>query len=220
MSRADLVVAIESAIGALQSAYRGDADESDLYEASLFVLCVDAARAAGGRVLLTTDGRTPTSGFRFRRSPGNLWLGTFTYAVISFDGLAKHLEIHLGVYVAASSSRVAHECDVAVLDQQEAQRSRLAGVHPRKRGLIAAVEAKHYSASPSLGIGRSFLGLTQELGAKDRFLVFPARSSANLAGLIARKTCDAYPELLPGSPAAERLRGNLNQAIRNWKDQI
>ncbi|MET7485107.1 hypothetical protein [Streptomyces sp. NPDC005538] len=219
MSKANLVQAIEKAIGVLQPVYRNSADESDLYEASLLVLCLDAARAAGGTALLTQDGRTRAAALRFRRSPGNLWSGAFTHILVSFPDMQKKLEIHLGVYVAARS-KVAHECDVAIIDHQEAERSRQAGVHPRSSKLVAAIEAKHYSASPPLGIGRGFLGLAQELGPKKCSLVFPSQSSTNLGALIAGRDSESYPELLPGKEAAERLRSQLDQAIRNWKNKL
>ncbi|MET7902620.1 hypothetical protein ABZS86_14525 [Streptomyces sp. NPDC005355] len=166
MSRGDLILAIEKAIGVLSQVYRNDADESDLYEASLLVLALEAAQSAGGTVLLTQDGSTSAPALRFRRAPGNLWSGDFTYALVTFPGLQKQLEIHLGVYMLGSS-RVAHECDVAVIDHLEAERSRRGAVHPRhSRGLIASIEAKNYSTSPGLGIGRAFLGLSTELGQK------------------------------------------------------
>lgn len=220
MNRDDLVLAIEQAIGVLQSVYRGNADESDLYEASLLVVCLEAARSAGGTALLTQDGRNPAASLRFRRSPGNVWSGDFTYVLVGFPGTQKKLEIHLGVFVAATTSKVAHECDVAVLDHQEAERSRRAMVHPRSRGLVAAIEAKHYGASPGLGIGRGFLGLAQELGGKKCSLVFPSQSSTTLGALIAKKDSEAYPQLLPGTTAADRLRSKLDQAMRNWKDRL
>ncbi|MFC5724941.1 hypothetical protein ACFP1Z_32835 [Streptomyces gamaensis] len=220
MSKANLVQAIEKAIGALQPVYRNAADESDLYETSLLVLCLDAAKEAGGSALLTQDGATATTELHFRRSPGKLWSGNFTYALVSFPGTQKQLEIHLGVYVVSGRSKVAHECDVAIIEHQEAERSRQAGVHPRNNKLVAAIEAKHYGTSPALGIGRSFLGLAQELGEKNCSLVYPSRSSANLAGLIAKRHCEAYEQLLPSTPAASRLRSRLDQAIRNWKARI
>lgn len=126
MSRGSLIQAIEKAIGVLQPMYRNSADESDLYEASILTLCLDAARAAGGTTMLTQDGTTPATALRFRRSPGNLWSGTFTYILVSFPGIRKQLEIHLGVYVVAANSKVPHECDVAIIDYKEAERS-LAG---------------------------------------------------------------------------------------------
>ncbi|MDX8056334.1 hypothetical protein SK571_43760 [Lentzea sp. BCCO 10_0798] len=217
MDRDDLVADIERAIGVLETTYRTSADESDLYEISLFVLCVDAAKSAGGTVMLTQDGRSPASELRFRRSPGNLWSVGFTYALVSFPGTQKQLEIHGGVYVASGTSRVPHECDVAIIDRQEAERSRLGTVYPRSRGLVAVIEAKHYATSPPLGVGRGFLGLAQEFGQKSCSLVFPAQSSGNLAALIAKRASEAYEELLPGRDAAARLRSRLDQAIRNWK---
>ncbi|MER7849314.1 hypothetical protein ABTZ03_35865 [Kitasatospora sp. NPDC096077] len=220
MSSNDLVQAIEQAIGALAPVYLGKAAESDLYEASLLVLCIEAAQAAGGNTLLTQDGLTPASSLRFRTQPGNLWSGPFTFVLVSFPGLQTKLEIHLGVYVMASTSKVAHECDIAIIDHQEAERSRQAGVYPRSRSLVAAIEAKHYESSPSLGVGRGFLGLAHELGEKKCSLVFPSRSSANLGALIAKRSSEAYPELWPGTVAAERLRSRLDQAIRNWKASL
>nr|BEK67372.1 hypothetical protein KPHV_45990 [Kitasatospora purpeofusca] len=120
----------------------------------------------------------------------------------------------------ATTSKVAHECDVAIVDHQEAERSRQAGVHPRSRGLVAAIEAKDYEGSPSLGVGRGFLGLANELGEKKCSLVFPGRSSTNLGALIAKRASEAYAELWPGTEAAERLRSRLDQAIRNWKASL
>lgn len=215
MTAAQLIAAVESALLALEPVYRTHADESDLYEASLFALSVRAARDAGGAVLLTNDGANRAPVLRFRRSPGNLWSGNFSYGLTTFAGSAKRLEIHLGVFVTGASG-VAHECDVVLLDAAEAERSRLGGVHPRRRGVIAAVEAKHYVASPGLGVGRAFLGLAQEIGAAKCSLGFPAKTSATLATLIARKPSECFDELLPAGPAATRLRGQIDQAIRNW----
>lgn len=215
MNTAQLIAAVEHALQVLEPVYRSHADESDLYEASLFALAVHAARQAGGVVLLTADGATAASELRFRRSPGNLWSGSFSFGLASFPGSAKQLEIHLGVFVTGASG-VAHECDVVLLDAAEAQRSRAGAVHPRRRGVIAAVEAKHYVASPGLGVGRSFLGLAQEIGAGKCNLGFPAKTSATLATLIARKPSECFDELLPTGAAATRLQAQIDQDIRNW----
>lgn len=92
-------------------------------------------------------------------------------------------------------------------------------MHPWTVKLVAAIEAKHYSSSPPLGIGRGFLGPAQEMGAKKRSLVFPSEGSTNLGALIAGRPSASYPELLPGTNAAERLRSQLDKAIRNWKNK-
>ncbi|MGW7485714.1 hypothetical protein [Streptomyces sp. NPDC054786] len=146
--------------------------------------------------------------------------GSATHVLLSFPGAQKKLEIHLGMFVAATTSKVAHKCDVAVLDHQEAERSRRAMVHPRSKRLVAAIEAKRYGTSPGLGVGRGFLGLAQELGGKKCSLVFPSHSSTALGALIAKRDSEAYPQLLPGTTAADRLRAKLDQAIRNWKDRL
>jgi hypothetical protein len=218
MNDDDLIRNVESAIGVLENAYRDGATESDLYEATLFALCVDAARQAGGTVLLTKDGTNEARRFRFRRSPGNLWRGDFTFARVAFPGSDKDIEVHLGVYVTASQSKVAHECDVAILKREEAERSRRLQVHPRAGGLVAAVEAKHYAASPSLGVGRGFLGLSTELGQDKCSLVFPASGSPTVMALIAKRRSQAYDELIPGGNAAGRLHSHLVQAIRNRRN--
>ncbi|WP_280313981.1 hypothetical protein [Nocardia wallacei] len=215
MRKADLIQAIEQAIGVLAPSYRRGASESDLYEASLLMLCVEAAVKAGGSEFITNDGHSAAPAFHFRRSPGNLWLGEFTYAYVEFPNPQKSLEIHLGVYVVGRS-KVAHECDVAIIDHQEAERSRLGGVHPRQGKVIAAIEAKHYSNSPGLSVGRSFLGLTQELTADNCALVYPSKSSVSLGGLIAQKRSHAFEEVLPGRPAATLLSSHLETKIRKW----
>ena len=81
---------------------------------------------------------------------------------------------------------------------------------------MAAVEAKHYVASPGIGIGRGFLGLGTELGGAKCSLAFPAESSPNLATLIARKPPQNFPETEAGSSAAARLTRHIEQQIRNW----
>ncbi|MEU5850404.1 hypothetical protein [Saccharopolyspora shandongensis] len=215
MNKDELIKAVERVLGRLDPVYHTGANESDLYEAALLGISANAAVAAGGTCMLTENGRARSSHVRFRRSPGNLWNGSFTYGLVSFPDTSAQLEIHLGVYVVGVSG-VPHECDVALLDHDEAQRSRSGAVHPRRTGLIGSVEAKHYAASPGIGIGRGFLGLASELGTKKCSLAFPAKSSGPLSTLIARKSSECFDEMIPGSPAAVRLRSHLDQAIRNW----
>jgi hypothetical protein len=215
MTADELIAAVVRALNVLEPAYRSHASESDLYEAALLAVAVSAAEAAGGTCLLTENGSTRSSQVRFRRGPGNLWLGRFTYGMVSFPGVAAQLEIHLGVYIVGGSG-VAHECDVALLSHEEAERSRRGAVHPRRNGLIGSIEAKHYVASPGIGVGRGFLGLAGELGQRKCVLAFPAKSSASLSTLIARKPSECFDELIPDSAAAVRLRSHLDQAIRNW----
>lgn len=216
MTRSELIDAVEGAIGALAPVYRSAAAESDLYEAALLTVAMTAARSAGGRCFLTNDGHSVASRIIFRRSPGNLWRGQFTRVVADFPSYSKQLEIHLGIYVTGKS-KVQHECDVALLDHKEAERSRQGLVHPRTGGsLIASIEAKNYAASPGIGVGRSFIGLSVELGQAGCTLAFPAQSSTNIAALLAKRTSECFDELVPNGRAAERLTSHLEQKIRNW----
>jgi hypothetical protein len=171
----ELIAAVESAMTVLEPNYRGAATESDLYEACLLAILIGAAYDPGATVLMTSNGAQAASALRFRRSPGNLWLGNFTYGVISFPNNPKVLEAHLGVYVAGAS-----------------------GVHPGSRVLVASIEAKHYVASHGIGIGRGFLGLASELGQRKCCLGFPAKSSAGIAALISKKPSECFGELRPG----------------------
>jgi hypothetical protein len=214
LTRRELIDAIEKAIGAIAPVYRGAAEESDLYEAALLAIAVKAAEAAGGTCLITNDGQTRATRLTFRRSPGNLWLGDFTFIVVSFPGTPRRLEIHLGGYVVGGS-KVPHECDVAILDQEEVERSRQGLVHPRRTKLVASIEAKHYAASPGIGIGRAFIGLSTELGQAKCALAFPARRSSSIATLLAARPSECFDELIPHSPAAQRLCSHLDQMIRN-----
>jgi hypothetical protein len=217
ITRRELVEAVESAIGALAEVYRDAAEESDLYEAALLTVAVGAAVDAGGTCLITDNGRTRSIRPTFRRAPGNLWLGGFTYIVATFPNTPRCLEIHLGVYVAGLS-KVLHECDIAILDQEEAERSRRGLLPPRKSGLIASIEAKHYNVPPGVNVGRSFIGLSSELGQDNCFLAFPAPGSSNITTLLARRRSECFAELIPRSQAAQRLRSHLDQKIRNWID--
>ena len=215
MTSTELIEAVERVLGELASLYIGGASEADLYEAALMTIAVGAAQDAGGVVMMTNDSQTPTAILHFRRSPGNLWLGQFSYGRVSFGGVGAELEVHLGVYVVGRSG-VAHECDVALIDHDEAERSRRGAVHPRSQGLVASIEAKHYVVSPGIGVGRGFVGLSTELGQKKCALSFPAKGSSSLATLIANRPSECFDELIPESAAARRLRSHLDQMIRNW----
>lgn len=179
MTPDELRTSVESTLGPLSAAYRGPADASDLYEAALFVTAVQAAEQAGGRCLLTADDKNPATELTFRRHSSRLWTGNFTYSLVSFPDRSKQLEIHLGVYVVGTSGAV-HESDVAILERREARRSRGGGLHPRQSGLIASIEAKNYVASPGIGVGRGFLGLSTEFGPSKCSLAFRQKKPARL----------------------------------------
>ena len=82
MNAQEMTAAVEQALSVLEPNYRGEAAESDLYEACLLAILVEAARDAGGRIFYTIDGRSPAPLLRFRCHPGRLWVGDYTYIVV------------------------------------------------------------------------------------------------------------------------------------------
>lgn len=217
METDELVDIVTAAIGTLAASYEGGASPSDLYEAALLAVAIESIQATGPTsLLLTNDGSNPALEVNFRRSPGYLWTPGFTYAVASFGGTIRTLEAHLGILVVGESG-VPHECDVAVIDGREAERSRRGGVHPRKSGLIAAIEAKHYAASPGIDIGRAFIGLASEMGHARSNLAFPAPGAVTLMRLLAKRSSECFDSAVPGAAATQRLGAHIEQMVRNWR---
>lgn len=217
MDTDELVALVTAEIGTLAESYEGGASPSDLYEAALLAVGIESIRAAGATSLvLTNDGWTPALEINLRRSPGYLWTSGFTHAVASFSGTTRTLEAHLGVFVVGESG-VPHECDVAVLDGREAERSRRGGIHPRKSGLVAAIEAKHYAASPGIDIGRAFIGLASEMGHARSSLAFPAPGATTLMRLLARRSSECFDSAVPSEAATQRLGAHIEQMVRNWR---
>ena len=218
MNTTDLINHLTAQLGALSTTYQSSAAPSDLYEAALWTLAVDATKIAGAISVDLRGPTTPTGSVlpTFRTQPGSFWVGGFTYAVVSFATTRRQCEIHLGVKVVGESG-VAHECDVAIIEEREAQRSRTGTVHPRKAGLIASIEAKNYHASPGIGVGRSFIGLATELGHPKSSLAFPAGGAPNLMRLLARRSSECFDDSIPGASGCLGLEANLVRLVRNWR---
>lgn len=161
---------------------------NDIYEAYLFSLICDAATAERATVTFANRTNTATGNFVFRTGPGyiNSARHDYGYAVIEFLGKPT-LEAHVGVRVTGASM-VLHECDVSVLLQDEADLCRNAANHvaPRAAKVILSVEAKFYSNSLGLHLGRAFLGLTMDMSTVKAFFV-TNRTSDSIAKLLSHK---------------------------------
>jgi len=153
---------IGPAIGSFPSA-------SDLFEAYIFSILLDAAQTEGANIEFRDVSGNLAQRLIFRSSPGHIYstVQPYTHAVIRFIG-KNPLEAHVGVRVAGKSG-VLHECDVAVIDQDEADTCRVQQVPPRSYHLLVAVECKFYSTLLQLNLGRSFIGLTTDISAKKTF---------------------------------------------------
>ncbi|WP_146251335.1 hypothetical protein [Nocardia tenerifensis] len=222
VTRQELKAAVETALAlSLSGRYSTLARPTDLYEAALFAIMLRAAEQAGGTVLVTNDGRTPTRDVRFRTGPGVLASGDeYTFAVVTFPPTSERceqkLEVHLGIAFAGRSG-ICHECDIAILTHAEAKRVRTGKrKYPSARALIAAVEAKFLVRGPVLGDGRNLIGLGSELRLGKFRLVAPTNGSDALRTLLAHWACGFFEELIPGSAAALELEDEVHETIQDW----
>jgi hypothetical protein len=186
--RPALIADIQSALGsALNPSLTSASVASDLYEAYLFSIIIDAARAEGAtRVDFRSRNQTNPTVFVFRTSPGYLHSAAqdYGYAEIEFQGKPV-LEAHLGVRIAGGSG-VLHECDVSVLLQEEANICRRNAVAPRSARVVLSVEAKFYAGDLGLHLGREFLGFLSDTSVHKSFFVVN-RESGSIEKLLSHR---------------------------------
>ena len=218
--RNDLIQDIEAALGnTISSTTANRSADNDLFEAYTFSLVIEAARNEGAAVsYLDINGRTPTS-LVFRTSPGYISSSVqpYTYALIEFQN-KPFLEAHIGVYVSGKSG-VPHECDVAVLFNDEAELCRQnSSVLPRHSKVLLAAECKFYTSSLTLGLGRGFLGLHADTAYSngERFFVTNT-SSTSVEKLLSQHKKKWDHEVIPSSQSATRLRFAFQEVFKNYK---
>ncbi len=213
-----LLAAIQASLGAtITSGFATTSAASDIFEAYIFSIVLDAARVEGASISFRDSfGATPAT-LTFRTSPGFIFSKTqpYTHAIISFSGKPL-LEAHLGIRVSGKSG-VLHECDVAVLLQLEAETCRLNSVSPRSSKLIIGVECKFYATNIPLGLTREFIGLQTDLSAQNCFFVINTFSDS-AEKLLAKRKKICVPNATPGSTVnIERLRNLFQTAFTNFK---
>jgi hypothetical protein len=190
----------------------------DLYEAYVFTLVITAAQTENFTVDYESVTPAPPNIFTFRTSPGHIYTATqpYSYAVITAqNGLA--LEAHVGVRLLGKS-RVAHECDVLVLDRQEALTCRANRVDPLHTRAELAIECKFYAASLSLGLLRGFIGLSADMGGPVNTMVSNV-SSPSMAQLFKSHRRNWEDHLAPGTAAEERFIGDVRSALHRFQSQ-
>ena len=212
-----LLATIRSAITPLPPSLNNSSHGSDLFEAYILTLIVQAARLEGGSVAYeTVDETTPTQ-FYFRTSPGHIYsrLHPYTHAVIDF-GVRPPVEAHLGILVAGKSG-VLHECDVAVLDRAEAQECRRNRTEPRSRTLTVSAEAKFYTTALGLNLARSFVGLISDLSVSFPCFVANTTSVSAMRLLAARRDRHWYDHVMVGQSSTDNLRSFFATAFHHYK---
>lgn len=216
--RSTLLSEVRAAIGATVSAgLTSRSSLSDIYEAYLFSLILSAARIEGAQIRFEArSGATPAR-LVFRSSPGYLHSNRhdYTHAVIEFNNVPA-LELHVSVRVSPAS-KVLHECDVSVIDRNEAITCRANGTAPRSGKVLLAVECKFYGSGLPLDIGRSFMGLTKELSAKNRFLVYNTEAPS-VEKMLGHYDYKWEHNLVPSFQTnVDRLRNAFQITFRNYK---
>jgi hypothetical protein len=192
---------------------------SDLYEAYLLALLLNAARVEGyGINIRDGNGRPPTV-FNLRRSPGRLSsagsaLMPFCHAVLSAPDKPS-LEAHTGVAVIGRS-RVAHEADLVLLREAEANRCRALGIDPPSRATLLVVEGKYYRRPIGLDIAREFLGLCSDLATPDKALA-ASIPSPSLVNLLAGRRAQHEVGVLPRRKGEADLLALFGRVLRNYR---
>lgn len=214
----DLLAQIQATLSsAISPSLTTASDTSDIFEAYVFTLVVEAAETEGAAITYRdVDGNKPPV-FVFRTSPGYIFSRNraYTHAVIAFSEKLP-LEAHVGVRVVGKSG-VLHECDVAVIEQAEAETCRQRQVPPRPSKVLVAVECKFYSTPHQLNFARAFIGLTSDLSATQPLFVTNS-SSDSLEKLLSERGRIWEHNLTPSaSVKVMRLRHKFQNAFQDYK---
>ncbi len=218
--RPTLLAEIGAALGAaVTPSLTTQSAASDIYEAYIFSIVLQAATTEGAQVTLASILSGATSQFVFRTSPGylNSRRRNYGYAEIRFPRCPT-LEAHVSVRVAGHS-HVLHECDISVIDQVEAQlcRASTQRLAPRSARVRIVVEAKFYTTDLALHLGRGFLGLVRDISAENAFFVFN-RDADSIERLLAHKKQLWEHHVVPSNTIpVTRLRNAFQGAFKNFR---
>jgi hypothetical protein len=217
MTASTLVAEISNLLGsALGMNYSAASTANDAFEGYTFAIIVKAARAAGATVTFETNENKATTNLIFRTSPGDIFSQKwkYTHALIEF-AKCPGLEAHVGVKVSGRS-KVLHECDVAVIDRHEARVCRASKVHPRASKVQIAVECKFYASTLQLGLARGYLGLSEEISKKNRWLVTNTTSRTAAKMITYHNAGWEFDLSSPSSTKSADLEAKIKEAFRNY----
>jgi hypothetical protein len=149
--------------------------EEKAYEAYVFGLCLRAVRELGATPVLRGISGPPVP-FVFRGAPGQIHSTSRNYGYAEFSLNGIEFEIHAGVEFKGSSG-MTHELDVCIMRADDADRCRLQPDDPPSASLVAGWECKFYAGNLEKSLGRSFVGLIDDMGTNLRLSGFCSNSS-------------------------------------------
>jgi hypothetical protein len=189
---------------------------SDLFEFYIFSILIRAARNEGATIHYRNVSGNIATALIFRQSPGQIYGTThpYTHAVLDFGNNKPLLEAHIGIKVQGKA-QIAHECDVCVLHQQEADNCRSNRREPRSSKVVIAAECKHYTSDLKLDLARSFIGLSSVLIRLEGDCYFISNTfSDKVAKLLATERKRWALNLIPGST------NNLNKLMYTFQNDF
>ncbi len=141
---------------------------SDLFEFYIFSIILQAAKNEGATISYRDVTGNVAHTLVFRQSPGQIYGTTqpYSYALLDFGNNKPLLEAHIGIKVQGKA-KIAHECDVCVLHEEEASKCRINRQEPRSSKVVIMAECKHYTSLLKLDLARSFIGLSSVLNRLD-----------------------------------------------------
>ncbi len=213
----NLIFSIDSALSTVNHSLSSYSIASDIYEFYIFTLIIEAARSEGAIINYENVDGSICTNFVFRTSPGYIFSNRhlYSHAIISFPGKSL-LEVHVGIR-AAGTSEVLHECDVAVIEKEEADACRQQRTPPRSNKIIISVECKFYGTQLQLSLGREFLGLSTDFKSKDLFFVSNT-SSETIEKLLTKRDRDWAHNILPSNiTEVTRFKNVLQDAFKKYK---
>jgi hypothetical protein len=140
------------------------------FEAYVFSLVVQAVRRAGttnGAIIQgILTGVNPET-VVMRGSPGRLGSTAQDFAYATCQLANRHFEIHADVQYEGASHAI-HEIDVSLYEHEAADRIRqapqAASIFPSCSKVLGAIECKFYDSDLGTALGRTFVGLADDLG--------------------------------------------------------
>ena len=220
--KADLLNEINNAINRLPSNLSSISALDNIYEVYLFSLILKAAQNEGASVNLINQNNLNPTVLHFRASPGFISSDRhdYSFAEILFSN-KPILEAHVSIRVSGHS-HVLHECDICILYKSEADfcRRSIDRVAPRSSKMLINIEAKYYTTSVTLGLGRAFLGLTTDFSSSNSFFITNT-SSNSIESLLSHKKKKWEHNILPSNMnELNRLTFEFQNVFKNFKAKI